>query len=243
LFGLALFFLATASQAQMKSGSCLDYSGTLGKATKIGMSLYAQDRLVKGSYFYKTQLKDIPLSGTYMAATRDISLTETGRGGEARGTFVLHFVESDPSFKRNEPLQAEVLVGKWTSADGKLTYPVHLKMEQNCSLPGQRRYAVAGAKNDEAVEKNAQAFYNAVVAGKGEKAAQYVSYPCSYFASGKRKMIQNSADFSKLYIQIFTPSYVSEIAKGTPHHMFANDQGIMIADGKAIHLNNEPAAQ
>jgi hypothetical protein len=246
----ALFFQAANAQAQLKPGACFDYKGRLGKSTRIGMTLYAEDRQLKGSYFYQTHMEDIPLTGRY-TALREISLTEIGKRGEIRGTFVLRFAENDPQFKSNEPLQAEVLVGNWTSADGTLTYPVHLQMEQNCSLPGQARYAVAGAKNDEIVEKNAQGFYDAILAGKAEIAASYVSYPCSYFSGGKRKIIQSPADFLKLYPQIFTTIYVSEIAKGTPHHMFANDQGIMIADGKvwfdangkAIHLNNEAPRQ
>jgi hypothetical protein len=248
--GLALIAPAPYANAQLKPGTCFDYRGTLGQATKIGMSLYAQDQQLKGSYFYKTHLEDILLTGRYTAA-RDISLTEKGKGGEIRGTFVMHFAENDPQFKTSEPLQAEVLVGKWISADGGLSYPVHLKMVQNCPLPRQTRYAVAGARNDEAVEKNVQAFYNAIAAGNPEEAARYVSFPCSYFVSGKRKMIQNSAEFLKLYAQIFVPKYVSGIAKGTPHNMFANDQGIMLADGrvwfdadgKAVHLNNEPPAR
>src|SRR5271165_6241943 len=91
------FFLhVTALHAQLKSGSCFDYSGTLGKSTRIGISLYAQDQQLEGSYFYKDHLADIPLSGRYTSA-RDISLTEKDPGGEIRGTFLLHFAESDPS--------------------------------------------------------------------------------------------------------------------------------------------------
>lgn len=247
---LVFLLHVSSAHAQLKSGSCNDYGGTLGKSTRIGMSLYAQDQKLQGSYFYTTHLTDISLRGTY-TAVRDISLTEISSDGGVRGTFRLHFAENDPSFKTTERLQAEVLNGTWTSADGKVEYPVHLQMEQNCPPPGQRRYANAGAKSDETVEKNAQAFYSAVLAGNAARTAQYVSYPCSYFASGKRKMIPNSAEFVKLYAQIFTPEFVAQIATGTPHHMFVNAQGIMIADGKvwfdeqgkAQHLNNEPPAQ
>ncbi len=72
-----------------------------------------------------------------------------------------------------------------------------------------------------------------------------------YFLGGKRVSIGNSAEFLKDYDQIFTAAFVAQIAKGIPHHMFANAQGIMLADGavwfdaegKAKHFNNQLQAQ
>ena len=250
VFSLSLFVQVTVVQGQLKSGWCLDYGGTLGKSARIGMSLFVQDQRLKGSYFYNAHLTDIPLRGRY-TASRDILLTENGPRGETRGTFQLHFAESDSHFKSSEPLQTEVLNGTWTSADGKRTYPVHLQMEQNCPAPGKSRYAVAGASNDEIVEKNAQAFYSAILAGDREKAARFVSYPSTIFSNGNQKVIKNASDCLKVYSQIFSPTFAMEIAAGVLHHMFANAQGIMIADGKvwfdetgkAKHFNNETRAQ
>lgn len=214
------------------------------------MSLYAQDQRLEGSYFYNAHLTDIPLAGRYTAA-REIVLTESGPRAETRGTFRLHFAESDPHFKSSESLQAEVLVGTWTSADGERTYPVHLQTEQSCPAPGQSRYAVAGASNDQIVEENALAFYSAILANDSEKAARFISYPATFFANGKQEVITNPSDFLRGYSQLFTPNFVAEIEAGVPHHMFENAQGIMIANGKvwfdetgkARHFNNEPRVQ
>ena len=232
--------------AQLKSGSCNEYRGTLGKNTQIGMSLYGNDRELQGSYFYKNNLKDIPLRGKY-TGDRDISLIETDRANHPRGTFQLHFAEHDSHFPTADPLQAEVLQGEWIGTDGKTTYPVYLQLDHECAASGQSRYAVAGATSDQAVEENIQAFYQAVVAGNRSAVANYVSYPATYFAGAKRKQIAGSAALLNVYNQIFTPAFVAQIAKSVPHHMFVNSQGIMLADGKvwfaangkAKHFNNQ----
>ncbi|HMD43305.1 MAG TPA: hypothetical protein VKH45_09535 [Candidatus Acidoferrum sp.] len=217
--------------AQLKSGTCNEYRGTLGKSTQIGMSLYAKDQELAGSYFYKKNLMDIPLAGKYTAA-RDISLFETDSANQPRGVFELQFPEHDPHFQTADSLQAEVLQGKWTSTDGKGSYPVYLQLDHQCVPPGQSRYGAAGATSDADVEKNAQAFYAAVVAGDRASAAKYVAYPATYFDRGKEIKISSSAEFLKVYDQIFTPALIAQIAKSIPHHMFVNTQGIMIADGK-----------
>jgi hypothetical protein len=251
LSGALLSVLARPSaQEQLASGSCKEYRGTLGEKTQIGMSLYAKDQSLQGSYFYKSHLTDIPLTGRHTAA-RDISLSEMDSANHPKGTFLLHFAESDPDFQTSTPLQAEVLQGKWVSADGKSSYPVYLQLEHDCATPGQTRYGIAGATSDALVEKNAQAFYNAVVAGNRTAAAKYVSYPATFFQGGKRVSIARPAEFLKDYDQLFTTAFVEQIAKAIPHHMFVNAQGIMLADGavwfdaegKAKHFNNQPLPQ
>ena len=246
LLCISVSLAPNTSSGQIKSGSCNEYRGTMGKNMEIGLALYAQNENLQGSYFYKKNLKDIALSGKYTSA-RDISLRESDSRGESRDEFQLHFAAHSSQFETDEPLQAELLQGMWTSADGKTSYPVSLQLDHACVAPGKKRYEAAGASSDAVVEKNAQAFYDAVVSGKPELAAQFVAYPATYFAGGKRKDISNSAEFLTLYGQLFTPAFVAEIAKGIPHHMFVNAQGIMIADGKvwfdadgkAKHFNNQ----
>jgi hypothetical protein len=237
---------ASTAQAQLKNDSCNEYRGMLGKNTQIGLSLLGKDQKLEGSYFYQRNLQDIPLSGQY-TALRDIFLLEVDASNQPRGTFYLHFAEHDPHFQALEPLQAEVLEGKWVSADGQTTYPVHLQIDHECTVAGSGRYAVAGATSDELVEKNAKAFYDAVLAGKRTIAAKFVAYPATFFENGKLQRMVSSADFLRDYDQIFTTAFVAEIARGIPHHMFVNAQGIMLADGKiwfdadgkAKHFNNQ----
>jgi len=157
-------------------------------------------------------------------------------------------LQGDPRFRSTEILQGEVLQGTWSGIDGAKTFPVALTVDHGCSKLGRREYEVAGANDDAPVEKNVQAFYSAVVAGKREEVAKYVSYPCTFFRDGKRSEINNPTEFLKNYDAIFTNEFEAKIANGVPHHMFANSQGIMIADGavwfdaegKARSFNNSP---
>ncbi len=237
---------ALPALGQLTSGSCGEYRGTLDDSTEIGMSIYSRDKTLQGSYFYKKHLADIPLQGSY-DAPRDISLTETNSDGSPRGTFHLHFAEHDLRYSTDQVLQGEVLQGKWLSADGHKTHAVSLRMQSDCPGPGTSRYAVAGSTSDTLVEKNASAFYDAVLSGNRQEAVKYVSFPCAYFENGKRISIKDPGSFLKDYNRIFSPAFVAKIAKDVPHHMFANWQGVMIADGalwfdergKAKNFNNQ----
>jgi hypothetical protein len=66
--------------------------------------------------------------------------------------------------------------------------------------------------------------------------AEYVSYPATFQLAGKPREIANSAQFLRYYDRLFTKEFVAKIASGIPHNMFANAQGIMIADG-AVWFN------
>jgi hypothetical protein len=238
---------AVVALGQLPDGTCKVYSGILGQSTGIGMSLFVQSNTIEGAYFYRKYLTDIPLKGTSGGA-RDITLQETDPAGTSQGIFQLHLAEHDPRYAANQPLQGEVLQGTWISADGTKTYPVKLRLDHSCSKLGGSEYGVAGAEDDTLVERNVQAFYEAVLAGKRADAAKYVSYPCTFFRDGKRVSVEADAEFLKNYDAIFTKAFVAKIATGTPHHMFANDRGIMIADGavwfdaqgKARNFNNSP---
>jgi hypothetical protein len=246
--GLSLLLAGVAS-GQLKNDSCGVYAGTLGESTGIGMMLYRKDKAFDGAYFYKKYLRDIPLKGS-ATSDRDLLLQETDAGGAVKGTFHLHLAEHDPQYGSTKVLQGEVLKGTWTSADGAKTYPVVLRLQHEGAKPGGREYEVAGAKDDAMVEKNAQAFYNEVLQGKREEAAKYVSYPCTFFRDGKRVSAKNDGEFLTNYDAIFTKAFVGKIAGGVAHHMFANYQGIMIADGavwfdangKARNFNNSPTS-
>lgn len=242
---VAFLALAVAADAQLPSLTCGEYRGTLDENTKIGMSLYSNGTELTGSYFYFRHLVDIPLSGSYSGA-RDITLVEKQLNGTPHAIFTLHFAEHDPRYSSTEQLQGDVLQGIWASSDGSKGLPVSLQMEANCPKPGDRWYPIAGDTNDQTVEQNAKAFYDAVLHGNRADAAKYVSYPCTYVLNGKRLSSKDPAEFLKQYAQIFSPAFVAGIAKDVPHHMFSNWQGIMIADGdvwfdaqgKAKHFNN-----
>jgi hypothetical protein len=102
--------------------------------------------------------------------------------------------------------------------------------------PCSPRYAVAGASDDAIVERNIQAFYFAVLRRHKSTAAEYVSYPATFQLGGKRRKLANSKQFLTYYDRLFTRDFVAKIKNGVPHNMFANTQGIMIADG-AVWFN------
>jgi hypothetical protein len=243
-FALVLgIFLVAAAEAngQLREGWCGVYFGTLGESTAIGMSLFVTDKELEGAYFYREYLRDIPFQGS-PTGEREITLRVTDAGGAAKGTFHLHLSEHDPHDSSTALWPAEVLEGTWSSADGSKTSAVALRLQHGCAKPGGREYEVAGAKDDALVEKNAQAFCAAVLHGKPEEAAKYVSYPCTVSRDGKRMALNSERDFLKNYDAIFTKAFVARIATGVPHHMFANYQGIMIADG-AVWFDAEGKAR
>ena len=94
-----------------------------------------------------------------------------------------------------------------------------------------KRYQMAGATDDALVERNAQAFCAAVGKGDRKAAANHVTYPLAFSLNGKRARAANEQEFLSNYDRIFTAKFVDRIRGAIPHNMFANAQGIMIADG------------
>ena len=246
----ALFFFVEAAAGQLEENQCADYRGTFsgsdfGDHSKIGMTLFVAGRSITGTYFNKGDLGDFPLEGSYQS-DREITLTNLDSAGKPNGRFKLRFVESDPSRQSDRPLTSDRLIGTWVPGSGQRSLQVFL------SLTGIRpgkcapRYAVAGASDDRVVEHNIQAFYFAVLKRQKSLAAEYVSYPATFELAGKRRKIANSAQFLRYYDRLFTKQFVAKIADDIPHNMFANSQGIMIADGavwfnehgKAMAFNN-----
>jgi len=225
----------------------LEYTGDLNRTNVIRLSLNDQPPRVSGSYFYKKWLKDIPLTGEYVGE-RGIVLREHDAQGRVTGTFSLEFVDKDPrqNFK-DAVLKKEVLIGTWTGPDRQAPQRVYLRMTGETRISdGQNRYSVAGAADPALVERNAQAFYDAVLKGDRRAASRYASYPLSYNDGGQRKQAATAEIFVQAFSRIFTKSFVARIREGIPHNMFANSRGIMLGqgevwfndEGKAFSLNN-----
>ncbi|HEY2460581.1 MAG TPA: hypothetical protein VGI16_07225 [Candidatus Acidoferrum sp.] len=220
------------------------YAGKMGADTGIQMQLFMRTGSLQGFYFYRQDLKDIPVSGRYVG-DRDIELDEPDGKGGVRGAFRLHFAESSPEFKSDVPLQEEVLDGVWVGADGKRQLPVHVVAMRTCDV-GQQEYALAGSKDPSLVEQNVQTFYHAVLHGDRNRVADCLSFPLAFYIAGKREVADNRTAFLRYYDRIFTKDFVESIAATTPHHMFSSWRGIMLGNGevwfdengKATGLNN-----
>lgn len=244
-----LFLAALLFAAELLADPGLyDYTGDLDSKILIGLTLHQRDgQKLAGSYFYKRYLKDIPLSGEF-TAERDVTLRDNDAEGKPAGIFTLHFEEKDPRRTRggSSPLTEDVFTGTWTSADGKKTLPVHLKLAHIVGGEPGHRYPVAGAEDDALIERNAQAFCRAVEKGDRQAVAKLTRYPLGFFLGGRRVKAANQQDFLKNYDRIFTAEFVTRIRAAVPHNMFARDQGIMLGDGavwfddkgKVVALNN-----
>ncbi len=217
-----------------------DYSGTLGPG-KIRLTLVTKsDGTVTGSYFLPPSFSDIKVEGRIIDA-HSLSLREVRTDVAEDGSIYL---------KKTAFANSDGLAGTWASRDGKTSLSLTLQLED--ALPGvtsvETRYAVTGAQDPDALEKNVQAFYAAVLANAPEQAAAAVSFPLAYTASGRRTLLHKPSDFIAKYSAIFTPEFVAQIRNTTPHQMLANDQGVILGaglvwfnqDGKAFALNNEP---
>lgn len=228
----------------------LDYVGDLDRTIVIALTLEdgADRRRLRGEYFYKKHLRDIPLDGEY-TGERALILREHAADGKVSGVFSLRFADRDPrAHGEHSPLDDEVLVGEWASADGRRRHGVYLRLTgATYQRPGEGRYAVAGAADDALVERNAQAFYRAVLSGDRSTAVRQVAYPVSFHLEGRRSAAANEAELLKHYDSIFDKDFIARITSGIPHRMFANHEGIMLADGavwfdaegKVTRLNNE----
>jgi hypothetical protein len=246
IFLLALPLLAAAPLLQ--DPGLYDYIGDLDGKTAIGLTLHQRDgQKVSGSYFYKKYLKDIPLAGEFTGDC-DLVLRENDAKGQSAGTFNLHFAESDPRHMRSgDALTVDVLTGKWTSSDQSKSSPVYLALTTIAAgATDGKRYAAAGATDDALVERSVQAFCAAVGAGDRKAVASHLSYPVAFSIGGKRSRARNEQEFLGDYDRIFTAKFVERLRAAVPHNMFANAQGIMIADGavwfddkgRAVALNN-----
>lgn len=204
VLAVAVFVVRPAStHAPFGDRGLYDYRGDM-DTQAIGMTLSPQEgQRIAGSYFYLRNLKDITVTGNF-TTDRDIILREEGPSGQLAGVFTLRFAETDPrhSFSAGSVLENEVLVGKWTSADHSRSYAVYLRNEDE--LPGasiDHRYQVAGVKDDALLEREVEAFCNAVKEGRRDAVASQVSYPLLVFANGKRGQARDPKELLRDYNQ------------------------------------------
>ncbi len=212
----------------------LEYAGDLGGDRAVRLTLLdpRPDRPVRGSYFYTRYLEDIPLTGEF-TGPRSLRLVEHDEAGTPRGRFELEFAERDPrGLFRADGLEREVLVGHWLGVDGARPSPVYLAMTAAVHFdPAQGRYAVAGATDDQLVERNVQAFRSAVIMGDRSRVAELVAYPVRLTLGGSSRVAADAREFLGGYDNLFSPELVDQVRAGVPHAMFANSSGIMLGDG------------
>ena len=58
-----------------------------------------------------------------------------------------------------------------------------------------------------------------------------ISYPLRVNYKGKSKQYRNSEELQAVFSKVFTKKIRQDIMQQEPYLLFANDQGVMIADG------------
>jgi len=189
------------------------------------------DELV-GTYFSKSDLKDIPLRG--FVHQRDVVLNEYASDGQIRGTFKLQMPERDPKGRRSGKLSGDVLTGQWTNNNGRGSLPVYLELKDILTgeLQLANRYAQTGAPSEASLEGNAQSFYFAVLKANKADASRFVRYPLRLQVLGRSKTIRNKAEFIRNYPQIFSVKYLECLRTGAPHNMFVHNGAAMLGSGE-----------
>lgn len=234
---LLLAALLIPVSAQEPVGEVYVYVGERGPGAPMVLLLWEEGTALKGLYFLKQNLADIPLR-VQRTGARSILLEEVNAGGNVSGTFTLAFAEKDPRGRfGNSVLDKEVLVGSWTAAGAASEVYLSADNIRNRN-PGMPWYEQAGASSDAQVERNAQAFYSAVLNGTREAAADLIRYPVLYIGPKTTRTILDRKAFLRLYNSIFVPEYVACVARGIPHYMFSRDSGIMLSDG-AVWFDQE----
>ena len=245
---IAALLIASAGAAHAAchpEGGLTIYNGTVGKAV-VRVALHLANGPVEGRYAYAVSTTDIPLRGSLDAAGKTLKLTESDAAGRPTATFAGTFLASDPQFAGGSKLNCEVVTGTWTPANGKA--PLRFRLSEDSSTLAQfgHLYDVAGAHNDEPINRAAAAFRSAMLRNKREAVAHMITYPIQVDVAGKRTKIANPAALLAHYDGIFTAKFRAAVAADVPRLMFARDQGIMLGggevwfgpDGKVKALNN-----
>jgi hypothetical protein len=214
------------SPALNDSQETYELVGTVG-THGVGMALTIDNgsKFDIGHYFYNSQLKNIPLTGSVDGKT--VTLTEPGGG-----VFHLTMQGNGGAGGDGSSLDtATELDGTWTQ--GSQTLPVKLGMDSAYSgAPSAHLYADVTTESDVAFEARVKRFLDAVLAGNKAVAAATVSYPLAVNGPPNLK-VRNAATLIADWSRIFTPKMLAALRTAVPHEMFVHEGEAMVAGGAA----------
>jgi len=226
-----------ASSVQTSERQTTVYQGTINGNVAIGLALVQDSgKQFYGWFFYRRDLKDFDIQGEAVAGQKfAFTLRQLDARGTVIGTFQLHSHSDEAHPDQAGNFFPQTLEGVWTDAEHRRTYPVALTMQHQSMV----------AENEPALERNAQAFYFALLQGNKKKAARHVHYPLRIYVAGE-KSARNPSEFLRDYDRIFTADYLACLQQDVPHHMFHRNGQAMIAGGAlwfdqrgyAITVNN-----
>ena len=213
-----------------------DYAGQLDGPLPIRMTLSIQsDRQIAGSYFYVKNMKDIPIAGE-MKEDHSIVLREYAEPGRVTGVFRGKFEGREEAGKR---LAYDQIVGCWSKPDGSRPRLFRLaQWSDRLRRPGENRYAVAGLADDGAVERFAQRFVAALIAGDRSRVASAIHLPIVVRVAGWPIKIRHKEVLLARFDSIFSPGFRQTLASAVPHAMFARDAGVMLGEHGEVWIGD-----
>ncbi len=242
---LPLACSAVCTDEIWKPGWSWTYDGTIGPY-RVRFELLETDGNISGYYFYASQLKDIRVTGTITDGKR-IDLQELGTGGEPEAELSGEFPEKDPQGRVKGSLTCDIITGTWQKNDGSNKLPLFLRTVGFVPDPHGNRYKVAGANDDEKINRAAERFRKAVIDGDQDVVASMIRYPITVHMDNRTTKIDNREQMIGNYGAIFTPGYRKAIENSIPRDMFARYDGIMLGErgevwfdgsGRVVTLNN-----
>ena len=223
------------------------YVGSIDKENiDLGMTLIYSENFIEGLFFYIDKPDEMKIEGC-LEKNRDFTLYLYDGNGERTAVIHGEFPEIDPLGGFNgSKLAREVIVGTWVDELTAEQQSIYLRLDHAIGGTLEHKYEVAGATDDEIIDKAAQDFLNAVASNNKEFVAGMIEYPIYATVGGTQTEIKNQDEFIAYYENIFTNEFKAKLAKTRPKHMFAKWSGIMLgqgeiwfnAHGKVIAINN-----
>lgn len=244
-YSLLALAVWTASAAQARAtcdpehdsffaGHAYVYEGEFANGSRIRVLLnFKAPNIVDGELAFAESKGSLPVSGT-IDNNDQVQLSLHDPEGMVSAQFSGTMMEFAEPFRGR--LTCEVMQGSWTDhARGKVT-PLTLVISSSF------------APYDPIVESRAVAFRSAVAAGRRQEVAGAIRYPIQVKIAGIDVSIQNEAELTEKYQQIFRPGFQQAIECAIPLLMFSREEGIMLGDGEVwfdyegyvIALNNGP---
>jgi hypothetical protein len=215
----------TSNYKLFKEKGYYDYIGVIGKNENIHMSLYHNNNIIKGSYFYDKFQNEIKLSGKIVA--KSILINQLDKNGSITAIFKGKIGNDDSIFGSLYNIKTHK----------NSLFKINLQAVLS-GVEFGHRYTNAGINNDITVENFAKQFQAYVKSSQKDKISNLISYPINVYINGKRISILNKQQFIKNYNNIFNNGFKNVIISSYPQYMFSNYQGVMFGSGlKNVWIN------
>jgi hypothetical protein len=234
------------------SGAARIYDGAIGGEPARLALVFGKDGAIEGRYALATSPEDVVVRGRIEPDAERMTLSGLDGAGQPRavlegvwsekkvtfeappgpgalrkeGAFYVPTPSIPPATYQN--MNCYLLLGS-LSENGGAPRAVNLTSARMLEHPSfGHLYALAGAADDEVVNRRAQAFRQAVVDGDPEEAARHIRLPMTFSVRGKLVVIANAKDLRARFDDIFPQPTRDAIRKLVPRMMQVTEAGIML---------------